>query len=159
MSLQTVLAVLAFLCLLSRPVSAAGELSVFFVPHRGQENVYVPLDLVLPGAATPAQARVMMRRLQAKVQSRFHPAEDGYYEKNMAKCMVQVRQLAKGRAFFRVECWSAVLWKGDGGMEQWGAYESPDEVLTFVRRFSQHHFDREREKVLRHPIRGPVRMT
>ena len=157
-NVQILSAMLVMLCLGQNVQAAEGEFSVLYVPNRGQEDTYVPVEPITPGPEALPRARAAMRLFGHEVGKYLHPAERGYHKTNLAKCEVMVFVPTSGEWVFRVVCWSVSLEKGIMPFEQWGEFGSPAEVLQFVREFSRVHFGRVRAAILRRS-RGPAALV
>jgi len=120
-----------------------GDRAVLYVPNLGQEGIYIPLEIVIPGEDNP-QGRATMQSLKSKMEGFFHLAGSGAKE-SPGKCQVTV--LPGDASAFRMSCWSAVQWSGGDPYEKQGQAASPDEVLQFGRTFAEEHFKRARQSV------------
>lgn len=139
------------------PVLAAEEsFGVLYVANSGQEDTFIPLEVVSPSLKkASADVRASWALFRADVSKRFHVAgrnDDKKY--SGGKCIVQMHFRA-----FQVVCWSERLGKGIDALEQWFESEDSEQVLEFLRQFSAKHFERLRDSVLKRGSKWPLYLT
>lgn len=133
---------------------ATTDLAVTYVPKDGvAEDIYVPVDFVIPGGKEPKRVRKLMADLQQEVAPHLVPMPVGYSREHLAKCEVMVLQNRK-TPNFRVECGSVPLWFGDKGLRPpVSVLQTPLEVGVVLRSFSRQHFERVRDSIIRQTVK------
>jgi hypothetical protein len=136
--------------------SSEGEFSVVYVPKNAVAgDRFIPVEVVRPSREESVRARAIMWVLEQQVGEYMHPMQDGTRYVEPAKCEAMVLQLRNSKTgektdpYFRAECFSDRLWAGDKGLQRIGVFDSVDDLLVFVERFSSEHFKRRRESILR----------
>lgn len=140
---------------------ATDGLEVTYVPKDvAAEDKYVPVGLILPGNKAPKQVQAHMEALKQELAPHLIPTPAGYSKEHLAKCLVEVLQDPVSRRnkdpepYYRIECWSAPLWKEDKGLHPAiSVPKTPIEAAVILRHFSRVHFARVGESVTKQVVR------
>lgn len=140
--------------------AATSGLEVTYVPKDVvAEDKYVPVGLILPGNKAPKQVQAHMVALEQELAPHLIPTPVGYNKEHWAKCMVEVLQDPVSRKnkdpepYYRIECWSAPLWKGDKGLyPAISVPKTPIEAAVILAHFSRLHFARVGESATKQVV-------
>ncbi len=158
----TIIAILVLVVIgFFRYASAADGLAVTYVPKNvAAEDMYVPLDLVVPGKRAPAQVQALMAELKKELDNDMEPEPDGYNREYTGKCEVMVLLERRSKKdpnpepYFRLECASAPLWAGDKGLHPPVAVlKTTIEVVVVLKSFSRTHFARVSDSIVRQTVK------
>lgn len=139
---------------------ATDGLEVTYVPKDvAAEDKYVPVGLILPGNKAPKQVQAHMTALKQELAPHLIPTPEGYGKEHLAKCMVETIQDPVSRKnkdpepYYRIECCSFPLWKGDKGLcPAVSVPKTPIEAVVIIAHFSRLHFARVGESVTKQVV-------
>lgn len=140
----------AFVVLLAASVvmssahAADGEFAELLVPKDTYRDRYIPVEIVHPAPSASPKARASMWVLKSALQDHMRP-QRGYEQVGRGKCTIEIQQLEDTDPTYWVVCESDL----EDKLMAVGHSDDTSTVLRVIQEFSQLHFVRIKESILR----------
>lgn len=142
--------------LLELAYGADGEFGTVYVPKEEYRDIYIPTQLVMPASTASSRARASMWVLRNVLSDYVRPQQNEIT--GSSQCIVQLQQLEDTDPTYFMTCTSEVPSAIEPVVKYIGHFDDSAEVFKKFQEFSQEHFKRTRESILRR-VRGPLQTT
>lgn len=140
-----VLAFLAVGAIRTLAFAADGEFAELLLPKDAYRDTYIAVEIVQPAPNASPKARASMWVLRSALQDHMRP-QKGSEQVGRGKCTIEIQQLEDTDPTYWVVCESDL--EEDKFMAV-GHSDDSEAVLRVIREFSQLHFVRIKESILR----------